>query len=82
MHDNLLNARIRSAQLSGALLAKQIWQPGCLGVLRGVGDGFSEEARTRGVASLTFVRFAFVNGSFSQKEKCRQFWDVRKLESV
>ncbi len=35
-------------------------QPGDLGVLRGVIDGFSEEARTRGVASLTLVRFAFV----------------------
>ncbi len=29
-------------------------------VLRGVIHGFSEEARTRGYASLTLVRFAFV----------------------
>ena len=29
-------------------------------VLRGVIDGFSEEARTRDFASLTLVRFAFV----------------------
>jgi len=36
------------------------WQPGDLGVLRGVVDGFSEEARTRSFASLTLVRFAFV----------------------
>jgi len=28
-------------------------------VLRGVIDGFSEEARTRDFASLTLVRFAF-----------------------
>ena len=34
-------------------------QPGDLGVLRGVIDGFSEEARTRDFASLTLVRFAF-----------------------
>jgi len=34
-------------------------QPGDLGVLRGVNDGFSEEARTRGFAPLTLVRFAF-----------------------
>ena len=51
-------------------------------VLRGVIDGFSEEARTRDFASLTLVRFAFVSQSFSQTEKCRQFWDVRKLEPV
>ena len=36
------------------------WQPGDLEVLRGVVRGFSEEARTRGSASLTLVRFAFV----------------------
>jgi len=36
-------------------------QPGDLGVLRGVIYGFSEEARTRGFASLTFVSFAFVD---------------------
>jgi hypothetical protein len=36
-------------------------QPGDLGVLRGVIGGFSEEARTRGFAPLTFVRFAFAN---------------------
>jgi hypothetical protein len=34
-------------------------QPGDLGVLRGVDGGYSEEARTRGFASLTLVRFAF-----------------------
>ncbi len=36
------------------------WQPGDLGVLRGVVRGFSEEARTRGFASLGFPRFAYV----------------------
>ena len=36
-------------------------QPGDLGVLRGVINGFSKEARTRGFASLTLVRFAFVS---------------------
>ena len=35
-------------------------QPGDLGVLQGVVRDFSEEARTRGFASLTLVRFAFV----------------------
>jgi hypothetical protein len=43
-----------------------IWrQPGDLGVLRGVFDGFSEEARTRGFASLTLVSFAFLDYSVS-----------------
>ena len=36
------------------------WQPGELGVLRGVAEGVAEEARTRGFASLAFARFAFV----------------------
>ena len=43
------------------------WQPGDLGVLRGVMNGFSEEARTRGFASLTLVSFAFINYSVSGK---------------
>ncbi len=38
-----------------ALAARRSW------VLRGVIRGFSEEARTRGIASLTLVRFAFIN---------------------
>ena len=38
-------------------------QPGGLGVLRGVDDGYSEEARTRGVASLALARFAFIECS-------------------
>ena len=37
----------------------EVRQPGDLGVLRGVIRGFSEEARTRGFASLSFLRFAF-----------------------
>ncbi len=35
------------------------WQPGDLGVLRGVEGGVAEEARTRGIASLSLDRFAF-----------------------
>ncbi len=35
-------------------------QPGDLGVLRGVADGVAEEARTRGFASLSLGRLAFV----------------------
>ncbi len=35
-------------------------QLGDLGVLRGVILGFSEEARTRGFASLALARFAFI----------------------
>jgi hypothetical protein len=37
-----------------------LWQLGDLGVLREVFHGFSEEARTRGFASLAFARFALV----------------------
>jgi hypothetical protein len=64
------------------LINQNDWQSGDLGVLRGVAEGVAEEARTRDFASLTLVRFAFVNQSFSQTEKYRQFWDVRKLEPV
>ena len=32
-------------------------QPGDLRILRGVADGVWKEARTRGVASLSFLRF-------------------------
>jgi hypothetical protein len=39
--------------------------PGDLGALRGVVNGFSEEARTRGFASLTLVRFAIVRAIMS-----------------
>jgi hypothetical protein len=46
-----------------ALLLLNYWQPGDLGVLRGVILGFSEEARTRGVASLALARFAFIGCS-------------------
>ena len=35
-------------------------QPGDLGVLRGVADGVAEEARTRGFASLSLGRLAFI----------------------
>ena len=59
-------------------------QPGDLGVLRGVIHGFSEEARTLGFASLTFVRFAFVGCTdvYVGRIRARQFGDVPKLESV
>jgi hypothetical protein len=39
----------------------QVRQPGDLGVLREVNNGFSEEARTRDFASLALARFAFVS---------------------
>ena len=53
-------------------------QPGDLGALRGVIDGFPKEARTRGIASLTLVRFAFIgcNYIYVPTKKSRQFWDV------
>jgi hypothetical protein len=35
-------------------------QPGDLGVLHGVAENVAEEARTRGFASMTFVRFASI----------------------
>ncbi len=38
---------------------EQVRQPGDLGVLREVSNGFSEEARTRDFASLALARFAF-----------------------
>ncbi len=38
-----------------------LWQLGGLGSFGESFRGFSEEARTRGFASLTLVRFAFVN---------------------
>jgi hypothetical protein len=41
-------------------------QPGDLRVLREVFRGFSEEARTRGFASLPFDRFAFVTTSLGE----------------
>ncbi len=36
----------------------------------------TKKARTRGFASLTLVRFAFVVGEFSQNADSGQFWDV------
>ncbi len=43
------------------MLLVQVWrQLGGLGVLRGVIDGFSEEARTRGFPSPPFGRFGFI----------------------
>jgi hypothetical protein len=53
-------------------------QPGDLGDLREVIDGFSEEARTRGFASLALARFAFIAKRFSYVQEHSQFWDVPK----
>ena len=36
--------------------------------------------KTRGFASLTLVRFAFLDIRFSSKVGCCQFWNLRKLE--
>ena len=41
-------------------VSRALRQPGYLGVLRGVAGGVAEEARTRGFASLSFLRFAFI----------------------
>ncbi len=41
--------------MTNAVAARRSW------VLRGVINGFSEEARTRGFASLALARFAFFN---------------------
>jgi hypothetical protein len=63
---------------------KQHRQPGYLGVLRRVAEGVAEEARTRGIASLTFIRFAFIDVTtlFELMQQTNQFEDVPKLESV
>ena len=58
------------------MLAKQAWQPGDLGVLRGVAECVAEEARTRGFASLTFASFAFIRNSLVPATIGGQFWDV------
>jgi hypothetical protein len=39
-------------------------QPGGLGVLRGGAECVAEEARTRGFASQTLVRFAFIAADY------------------
>jgi len=39
----------------------------------------AEDTRTRGFASLTFVRFAFTNRNFCRVGKPCQFWDIRNL---
>ncbi len=41
------------------ILLRLLWQPGDLGVLEGVAEGVSKDARTRGFASLALARFAF-----------------------
>ena len=53
---------LSSPRINDFISPKYCWhrQLGGLGVLREVVHGFSEEARTRGFASLTFVRLAFV----------------------
>jgi hypothetical protein len=42
------------------LICMALWQPGDLGVLRGVVYGFSEEARTSGFPSPPFDGFGFL----------------------
>jgi hypothetical protein len=42
-------------------------QPGDLGVLRGAIHSFSEEARTRGFASLVLASYAFVSATMHLK---------------
>jgi hypothetical protein len=44
-------------------------------VLRGVIHGFSEEARTRGFASLTLVRFAFIECDYG-------LWGSDRIASI
>jgi hypothetical protein len=44
------------------------WQPGDLGVFRGVAECVAEEARTRGFASLTLVSFAFLRAIMRQRK--------------
>jgi len=56
--------------------------PAILGALRRVAEGVAEEARTRGFASLTFARFAFVRARIGSEAGDGQFGDVRKLEVV
>jgi hypothetical protein len=51
-------------------------------VLRGVSHGFSEEARTRGFASLAFAKFAFSAQKFSPMAGKGQSWDVRRKSGV
>jgi hypothetical protein len=48
------------SHLSLGLELLDSWQPGDLGVLRRVSDGFTEEARTRGFPSPSFGGFGFV----------------------
>jgi len=50
---------LKAAPIRG-LVCLTLWQPGDLGVLEGVADGVWKDARTRGFASLSLDRFAFV----------------------
>ena len=64
--------RFRRPWIYPVLAARRSW------VLRGVIVGFSEEARTRGFASLILTRFAFrytVERMVSGPVRC-QFWQV------
>jgi len=56
--------------------------PAILGSFGGVFHDVSEEARTRGIASLTFVRFAFIGVTerLMLNGKPRQFWNVLERE--
>ncbi len=59
------------------LIAVQFWKPGDLGILRGDLECVSEEARTRGFASLTLVRFAFVGVRMVIPRLELKSWDAR-----
>ncbi len=45
------------------MISFPLGQPGDLAAIRGVAGDVAEEARTRGFASLSFGRFAFIVGS-------------------
>ena len=55
-------------------LARRSW------VLREVFHGFSEEARTRGFAPLSFLRFAFFGTRVQLRKVLCQFWNVPKFD--
>ncbi len=53
----------------GDIIEYNFRQPGDLGVLREVFRGFSEEARTRGIASPALAGFAFVANNYRAQQK-------------
>jgi len=55
--------------------------PAILASFGEVDGSYSEEARTRGFASLTMVKFAFTNQLWTV-QRARQFWDLLKSGMV